>query len=101
MIVIGKFKENYNDDRLPSIFSAIHDEPPEGKEKILRYMKGGRKGAVAPGYLHDRVANAAIITPVSYNDGVYAWRSDVVFYFEHYNIDLPDDFIRHVLKNSK
>ena len=100
MIVIGRFKETYHDENFPSIFSAIRHKAPEGKEKILHYLKNGRKSAVAPGYLYDRVKNnGKQITPVCYNDGVYAWRSDVVYYFEHYNIELPEDFIEHILKN--
>jgi len=101
VITIGKFKETYNDDRLPSIFTAIHDDPPENKAKILAYLKSGREGAMAPGYLYDRVSNGATLirNPVCYNDGVYMWRSDVIYYYEKYNIDLPEDFIKHALKH--
>lgn len=103
MIVIGKFKETYNDNRLASIFDAVHDSPPPEKDKVLKYLKSGKAGAMSPSILYDRVSNGAgiIKNPVCYNDGVYAWRSDVIYYYEKYNIDLPDDFIKHVLRKSK
>jgi len=103
LIVIGKFRENYNDDKYPSIFEAIRKEPPEDKARVLMYLKSGTVGAISPGYLHDYVSNikAAIRNPVCYNDGVYAWRSDVVYYYEHYNIELPEAFIKHALQKIK
>ena len=30
------------------------------------------------------------------SDGVFGWRSDLIYHIEHYNIDLPKDFILHV-----
>lgn len=98
---IGGFKETYNSDRYPSIFTAIHDEAPENKSKILNYLKNGRVEAYAPGYFHDKVGSKDVIPAVCYTDGEYEWRSDTIYYYEHYNIDLPDDFIKHVLKKSK
>jgi len=32
------------------------------------------------------------------NDGKYTWRSDVIYYFEKYNLKLPDEFVKEVLK---
>ena len=102
VIVIGKFKETYNDDKYPSIFSAVRDEAPENKSKILGYMKTARVEARAPGYLYDRInQDAIILKPACYTDGVYAWRSDVIYYYEKYNIELPEDFITHVLRKTK
>lgn len=101
MIVIGRFKETHHDESYPSILSAIHDEPPKNKTKILRYLKNGRVGAMAPGYLYDEIDGATMIPrPTCYNDGVYGWRSDLIYYYEKYNVDLPEDFIKHALKNS-
>ena len=102
MIVIGKFRETHNKDEYPSILTAIHDEPPKDKAKILRYLKSGKVGAMSPGYLYDRVNSEIILrNPTCYNDGTYAWRSDLIYYYEKYNVDLPEDFINHVLKKSK
>ena len=102
MIVIGRFKETHNKEEYPSIMNAIHGEPPKDKAKILRYLKNGEAGAMSPGYLYDRVNRETILrNPVCYNDGKYAWRSDLIYYYEKYNVDLPEDFIKHVLKNSK
>lgn len=101
MIWIGQFKENYNDERYPSILAAIHDEPPENKAKILRHLKNGFPAAMAPGYLYDKIDGSTLIpNPTCYHDGTYAWRSDLIYYYEKYNVDLPEDFIKHALKNS-
>ena len=102
MIVIGRFKETYNDERYPSIFTAIREKAPANKRKILAYLKSAKVVARAPGYLYDRVNNdVSIPNPACYDDGTYAWRSDVIYYYEKYNIELPEDFIRHVMKKTK
>lgn len=33
-----------------------------------------------------------------YNDGEYAWRSDIIYYVEKYNMRLEEDFVNKVLK---
>lgn len=102
MTVIGRFKETYHDDRLPSIFSAIHENPPKEKGIVLEYLKHGELAAVSPGYLVDQVnGHTQIKNLACYQDDSYLWRSDVVYYYEHYNIDLPGDFVEHVLKKMK
>ena len=104
MIWIGEFKETYNDDKYPSIHDAVRDKAPEHKEKVLAYLKGGKPVAYAPGYFYDVLNdNAVIMHPACYEDpdGVYAWRSDVIHYYEKYNIELPADFVEYVLSKSK
>lgn len=99
MIVIGRFKETHNDEAYPSIFTAIRKEAHKNKEMILDYMKHGKISAVAPGYLQDVIDNNTRINNLTcYTDGTYTWRSDVIYYFDKYNIALPNDFIDHVLR---
>lgn len=33
-------------------------------------------------------------------DDKYAWRSDLIYYFEKYNLKLDDDFIAHVMSKT-
>ena len=33
---------------------------------------------------------------VLHSDGVYEWTSDITYYYEKYNLILPQDFINHV-----
>lgn len=102
MTTIGAFKETYRNDHYPSILTAIHKEEPPFKEVVLNYLKNGKTCAVAPGKLRDVIDGTTDINSLAcYTDGTYLWRSDVIYYFEKYNIDLPDDFISYVLRKGK
>ncbi len=102
MIWIGRFKETHNKNEYPSIFVAIHENVPENKNIILDYLKHGRDVASSPGYLYDKINGETLLrNPTCYTDGKYYWRSDLIYYYEKYNVELPDDFIKYVLKNSK
>lgn len=98
MIVIGKFKEFYNDDKLPSIKQSFTQYTPEQKTKVLNYLKNGNKGAIAPGKMTDVISGEVIDGELCcYSDGKYGWRSDLIYYFEKYNIELPEDFVNMVV----
>ncbi len=98
MYTIGKYKELYNDESLPSIYENISDTPIKHKEKILKHLESGKISAVAPSYIKDIIAHETVNqTLMMVNDGKYAWRSDVIYYFEKYNLKLPDKFIKEVL----
>lgn len=73
----------------------------EYKDRIVRYMKNGKISSCSPAIVKDVLSGEPINAPLScMNDGIYAWRSDLIYYIEKYNINLPDDFIKHVLQNS-
>ena len=98
MVVIGKCREIYKDDSLPSIKELIQSTPIKGKKTVLEYLKSGKKGAVAPGKVVDIISNEPISGEFCcYSDGKFGWRSDTIYYFEKYNMMLDDDFIKHVL----
>lgn len=102
MIEIGRFRETHNNDNLPSIFDAIQEDAPKYKARILRYLKNGFPAAMAPGHLIDKIDGKTIISTLAYyDDSVYRWRSDVIYYFQKYNIKLPDDFVEYVLRNNR
>lgn len=101
MIWVGEFKETHNREEYPSIFTAIREKAPDDKRKILAYLKNGKEIARAPGYLHDRInGESRLPNPACFTDGTYSWRSDLIYYYEKYNIELPKDFIEHVLKKQ-
>lgn len=53
---------------------------------------------LAPARLRDVVSGDVIYEPLAFSeDGEYAWRSDVVYYFEKYNLTLPEEFIVTVI----
>ncbi|MBQ9993724.1 MAG: hypothetical protein IJP17_03335 [Clostridia bacterium] len=101
VIMIGCFAEFYKKGNYPSIKDCIHTESPENKEKVLRYLKKGRVVAVAPGFLHDVISGKSInMELTTITDGEYTWRSDLIYYYEHYNVDLSDDFIKKAISQK-
>lgn len=99
MIVIGKVKEVYNNNELPSIMDLLEEKPIDNKEKVLNYLRNPKyQSAVAAGYAKDIFTGQRI--PGEFcccTDGKYGWRSDTIYYFDRYNMALPEEFIMHVL----
>ena len=91
---IVEFREMFQNDQLPSIQELISDEAPENKEQILKHLKSFKVHAVAPGIMRDCITKERIPGALcSYNDGEFYWRSDMIYYFERYNIKLCDEFL--------
>ncbi len=98
MKVIGMVREIYKDDSLPTIKDSFKELPQEKKAAVLAYLKRGKVTAAAPAIPRDVLTGEKISgSLVMQTDGEYAWRSDVAYYFEKYNIDLGETFIAHVL----
>lgn len=96
MISIGLYKENTKDSSLPSIYDDINRFTGD-KNKVLQYMKKCRVLAAAPSILHDVITGQPIHKELTFmTDGVYGWRSDIIYYVENYDLRLPDDFMRYV-----
>lgn len=101
MIVIGKIKELYPQENVPSIKELIGEAQIKDKEKVLRHLKESDKISFASGKATDLVSGNEIDGELCcYSDGTYAWRSDTVYYFEKYNTKLPNEFIEHVLNQK-
>jgi len=103
MIWIGQYRETHKDSSLPSIFRAVQNEPPADKSIILRYLKSGIVSAISPGHLTDVIkGDGTIISNITcLHDCEFAWRSDLIYYFENYNLLLPPDFIAHIHSKTK
>jgi len=101
MIEIGQTREIYENDKYPSIMELIN-KPIREKEKVLRYMKKSEIVAVAPARLRDVINPENIIPDLfAMSDGIYGWRSDVIYYVEKYDMELPEEFVQHVLSRVK
>ena len=100
MISIFEIREIYGDENLPSIKDLTRERIPENKDEILDYLKRGSVIAVAAGRATDFISGETIDGDFfCYSDGKYIWRSDTIYFFERYNIELPKDFVEHALKN--
>lgn len=102
MIIIGKTREVYEDDNLPSIKDLICSKPIKESKKVLEHLKNGKKGAVASGYAVDVISKERIAGELCcFSDGKFGWRSDTIYYFEKYNLKLDDEFINYVLNGAE
>lgn len=96
MIAIGYFAEHHGNE-YPA-FQCTSEKIP-GKEKILKYMKSGKVIAAAPGRLKDVFTNEPIKGEMLvYSDGVYYWGSEAIYYFDKYNMKLPDGFLSKITR---
>jgi len=98
MILIGEIQELLKNDKYPSIKTLIH-KPMKEKEQVIEYMKKSKVIAAAPAIVRD-VLNPEIKIPelLLMSDGKYQWRSDIIYYVEKYDLELPEEFVRHVGK---
>lgn len=97
MIVIGQTREIYRSDKYPSIMDLVN-KPIKEKEKVLKYMKSCKISSVAPAIVTDLIEPKIKFAELySMNDGTYGWRSDLIYYVEKYDMELPEEFIQHVL----
>lgn len=95
---IVKFKEIFGDE-YPLLESMISSQEDSNKKTIAEYLKNGKHIAESPARLVDFMTGEPLRMPLSMqSDGVYSWRSDIVYYYEKYNLKLNSDFIDHVLK---
>lgn len=100
MKIIGQIREVYKDDKYSSIKDFIN-KPIKEKKKVVDYMKKCKVEAVAPAIVIDlinpeiRFAELCMMT-----DGIYAWRFVVIYYVERYDMELPEEFVEHVLKQK-
>ena len=62
-------------------------------------MKKAEVVAVAPMFYKDRETGRSAIEAYYQKSGCYAWSSDTLYHFEHYNYPLPMEFIEYVLKH--
>lgn len=97
MIIIGQTFETDKDIQFPSIMHLIN-KPIKEKDKILDYMKNSEIIAASPAIITDVVNNKNKISELYImTDGTYEWRSDVIYYVEKYDMELPEDFIKHII----
>ena len=94
-IEIGTFRELNGNDYYPEVESL--KLPAEKKETVLSYLRNAPHIAESPGMAVDAFTKERLHTPISLQgDDIYIWRSDIAYYFEKYDLKLPDDFIEYI-----
>ena len=97
--MICNTKEIFTLKNVNYIKSHCSPLPEEEKAIILQYLKRGKIIAIAAGIAKDMLTGEIIDGNLAYmTDGVFEWRSDIIYYFEKYDIELSRDFISYVLE---
>lgn len=101
MIILGKYDEFSPGMGFPSIKPFLHEKPYSLKSTVLDYLKKGNIHMVTASKPVDIFTGETICYELVYmDDGVYSWSSKLIYYVEKYNLKLPEDFEKHVLRAS-
>lgn len=100
---VGNFAElGYHDDpNAQSLHAARGRRSAENKQLVVEYLRRAQRYSISPGYERDifdptkRAGSASTAT-----DGVYVWPLRLAYYVENYDVELPDDFEKHMETNQ-
>lgn len=108
MIRIGYYKEfiELNDPELAEQFPAMTDsflsKPIKNKNTIIKYLHSGNIDTVCMQEAQDVFTGESIgFRDYGRSDGTYKWPECLAYYVDKYNLQLPDDFIQHILNQTK
>ncbi|MBB5912855.1 hypothetical protein BJY24_001722 [Nocardia transvalensis] len=97
---VGLYREMYNGSHpeLPSLFESYTSRVIEDRDRILEYLRTAPAVFDVLDVLVDVVNGTDRIMSASSlrSDGVWIWRVDSIHYLSHYELDIPDSFLRHV-----
>ncbi len=82
----------------PSMKESMNDMPYEGMDRIISYLRSGRKTYAAAGRATDFFTGELIPGErCGMTDGEYSWVSSLAYYVEKYNVRLDKEFEDKVL----
>ena len=97
MIIVGRIKENNGPD-FPALRSLI-GKPMREKERVVQYLKTAPAISAAAASMKDVLTNQYTGRELLvHTDGEFLWRSDVTYYVEKYDMELPAEFVKHILE---
>jgi hypothetical protein len=86
----------------PSIRDRGRGTPMANKQAAVAYLKKGVSYILTPG-LHrddlDPTGKRSVLMHIV-TDGRYAWHLALAHYVEHYDLELPADFRKHMARNG-
>lgn len=101
LISIERFKEFDKKYEL-SIKDCISQIASKEKPTLLHHMKKAECiAAMCSGTVDVITGENVPRERLIFSDGVYKWRTDIVYYLEKYNLKLPQEFIDYVLSVEK
>ncbi|MFE9253184.1 hypothetical protein [Streptomyces sp. NPDC007088] len=83
-----------------SIRDALLEGPPEHRDELIRYLRGGIKIIVVAGGAPDVLTRGRWIGDAEsvYTDGTWVWRADLAYYLANYPLRLPGEFVERALQ---
>ena len=84
----------------PYMRDCLSDTPIEHRDEIVDFLSHAgiativRMGAPRDIFTNERIAGEAEIR----SDGVYEWDASWAHYVDRYNLQLPQDFVDHILR---
>ena len=98
----GYYKEMpHGDDTDQSIFFFFYKKI-DNKDKICNYLRNGYVLAACGSVVKDIICpeKGVIGSPDDITDGTWIWPADLVYYVENYDLQLDEEFIKHMAKQS-
>ena len=87
---------NFDDN----ISEHLNNEKYPNQDKILMYLKRGRKFLYTPRKINDPITGNMISRDChSRTDETYSWTDVLIYLVEKYNYRLPEEIEKHILKN--
>ncbi len=106
-ITIGHYREFLEShplaSRYPSMKDALSEDPMPEKDKIIDfilnagYLEIGTTATAKDVFTGDDTG----IRDCGRSDGVYSWGTALAYYVDRYNLALPDDFVAHIMNQSR
>ena len=86
----------------PSMKDFFNDTPYKGQDKVIAYLKRGRKTYSSPSISLDYFTGDRIPGEnCGMTDGEYSWHNDLIHYVDKYNLRLPRDFEKKALETME
>lgn len=98
---LNRYSEYIKNSTVGSIKENVSDSAMDGKSTVLSYLKSGRRIGAISGSSRDIFTDKPIKGElIVLSDGEYEWTSDIIYYFDKYNLALPSEFITKSLTHS-
>jgi len=99
LIYIGDYEELVPGEGYDSMKAHFEKGAYPGKEKIVKYLTCGKVDMASFQLPKDVFTGERIpMTMLGTNDGVYMWWNTLAYYVDKYNLRLPEEFEKHILK---
>ena len=96
------FYQEFGTLNAPSLKDFFEKSSYEGQNKIIEYLESGRIKLAASSLCKDAFTGEIIAeTKTIMTDGEYSWNNMLSYYVKKYNLRLPGDFERKVLKREE